>query len=490
MFSGLPVRLLFAALLIATSLSGEERNGWPFAVRQLRPDGTVESAEYVGPLFFEKTRADGAEVKGLRPLYLKTVEGPRETSNWLYPFFTWQKEGDYRYFSFFELINFRRQSGSGSDPSTVRNFDVWPFYFSRESGEPATSYQALFPVYGTIKQRFGKDRIHFVLFPLYSKVEKAGSQTINAPWPFLRFISGSGKHGFEFWPLAGHQGREGDYDSQFYLWPLIYRSARNLSEPVPNVQFGVLPFYSLDTAPGYRNENFIWPFFGYTDRTAPVKYHERRYFWPLLVQGRGDVTYVNRWAPVFTHSINKGYDKRWFAWPLFRHAEWNDGNGVDQEKNQFLYFVYWSLTQRSTTNPAAAPAHKTHLWPLWSSWDNGAGRRQLQVLSPFEVFFPTNEPIRQLYTPLFALYRCDQRAPGDSRQSFLFSLITWKKSPAGKEFHFGPLLGIRATPEKSRISVGCGLLAWQRPATGARWKFSLFDFRSSPDKMDTAATSP
>ncbi len=487
MFSRLLVRALCAAFIFATGLRGEEQNVWPFAVQQKNPDGIVDSEEYVGPLLFKKTRPDGTQVKGFRPFYLHTQQGAKETDNFLYPLFTWQKEGDYRYFTFFELINFRRQTDNNQQ--TTRNFDVWPFYFSRDTGDPESSYKALFPLGGTIKKRFGKDRIHFVLFPLYSDVEKSGTHTTHTPWPFIRFIDGAGEHGFEFWPLFGHRGRIGDYDSQFYLWPLGYKSAKNLSEPEPDVKLGVLPFYSRDTSPGYINENYLWPFFGYTHRTAPVKYDEKRYFWPFLVQGRGDVHYVNRWAPFYTHSINKGMDKTWITWPIFRHSHWED-DGIAQDKNQVLFLIYWSLTQRSLTNPGAAPASKTHLWPLASIWDNGAGRRQVQLLSPFEVLFPSNEPVRQLYSPLFAIYRYEQRAPDDVRHSVLFSLLSWKKSPVEKEFHLGPLVSKRATAEGSRFALGLGLLSWRRPATSNRWTFSVFDFRSSSASPAPTAISP
>jgi hypothetical protein len=449
------------------ALRAEEVNLWPFSIRQVKADGTTESGEYLVPFLFRKTGTDGAEVEGFRPFYLHSREGAKTTTTLLYPFFTWQQDDGYRSFSFFQLINRRQETGG--DRQTVGSFDVWPFYFSRDTGEPVESYRALWPVGGTIKSRFGYDRIHFVLFPLYADTEKGGAHTTHAPWPFLRFIHGAGQHGFEFWPLFGHRGKEGDFDDWFCLWPLIYHSAKSLSEPQPDVKLGVLPFYTRDTAPGYVSENYAWPFFGYTHRTEPYRYDERRYFWPFLVQGRGDQHLVNRWGPFYTHSVIKGYDKTWLAWPLFRHAGWTDDNGIAQEQNQVLWFLYWSLTQRSTTNPAAAPAHKTHLWPLFSSWDNGAGQRQLQVLSPFEVFFPTNEPVRQLWSPLTAIYRYDQRAPGDTRGSILFSLVSWKNSPAGREFHFGPL-------------------TWSRAPGTVSWKFSLFDF--SPKAANNALAAP
>ena len=485
MFPRLIVRLLTAALLAAASLRGEEHNGWPFFVRHEQADGQMVSEQFVGPLFFAKHGP--AEIRGFRPFYLQTRVDDQETSSFLYPLFTWRKQAGYTSFSFYQLVNDSREQEV--ERAGVHHFDVWPFYFSRDTGDPATSYQAFFPFGGTIKQRLGKDRIHFVAFPLYSFVEKGEKQTTHAPWPFLRFIGGGGYHGFEFWPLFGRQGRDGDYDRQFYLWPLIYKSATHLSEPEPDVKFGVLPFYTRDTGPGYISENYVWPFFGYTHRTLPKRYDERRYLWPFLVQGRGDTNYVNRWAPLYTHSVIKGYDKTWAPWPIYRHATWTDGD-IAQEKNVVFFFLYWSLTQRSTTNPAAAPAHKTHLWPLFSSWDNGAGRHQVQFLSPLEIFFPTNEPVRQLYTPLFALYRYDQRAPGDTRHVVLWNLLSWENTPTEREFHLGPLFSVRSTPGRSRVAVGNGLLCWQRAPGDPHWKFSLFDFRPKPDNKAPEVPSP
>jgi hypothetical protein len=463
-----------------------EENAWPFLVKRSDVAGTVESWESLGPLLFQQR--NGSEVRGFRPLFMTTRTGDVTTGNFLYPFFTWRYEPGYRTFSFFKLVNFRSDSPSAAE--TDRHFDIWPVYFSRSvADDPAGNYHAVFPLGGTIKNRFGRDRINFVLFPLYGQTLKNGKQTTNAPWPFLSFIGGEGYHGFEFWPLFGRQGRAHDYERQFYIWPLFYKSVTHLDEPVPEVKVGVLPFYSRDTGPGYISETYGWPFFGYSDRTVPYRYHETRYFWPLFVQGHGDQREVNRWAPFYTHSNIKGYDKTWFLWPLVRHAQWDDTpNNLVQEKNQFLFFVYWSLEQRSLTNPAAAPARKTHLWPLYSSWSNGAGRRQVQALSPFEVFFPNNREVRQLWTPLFALYRYDAEPELGVRHSFLWNAITYRRGAAGKEFHLGPLFSVEAGADRRRVALGNGLLGFQRKP-GAGWRFFLFDFRMKPTIM-APATSP
>ncbi len=485
MFSRPPVRPLLAALLATAALHGAEQNGWPLVVRQSASVGAPASAHYLGPLLFSRQEGDSI-VQGVRPFWLQTQTGDKTASTFLYPLFTWHRQPGFSSFSFFRLVNQRQRSEAG-EPD-VHDFDVWPFYFSKDTGDPSTSYRALFPLAGTIKQRFGQQELSWYAFPFYLHSVKAGREVTAAPWPFLRFIGGEDHHGFEFWPLFGHRSRAGDYDEQFYLWPLFYKSTQGLSAPEPTIKLGALPFYTRETAPGRISESYVWPFFGYTHRTAPYRYDEQRYLWPFLVQGRGDQRRVNRWAPLYTHSTIKGYDKTWLLWPLFRHAAWQEA-GLAQEKDQLLYFLYWSQTQRSLANPAAAPASKTHLWPLFSAWDNGAGHRQVQVLSPLEVFFQNNDVVRQLYTPLFALYRYDRTDALTSRHSLLWNAVTWRRAAAVKEFHLGPLLSVQAGGDQKRIALGNGLLGLTRRPGERAWRFFLFDFtRKSANK--TAGTPP
>ncbi|AOS43777.1 hypothetical protein Verru16b_00835 [Lacunisphaera limnophila] len=487
MFSRHLIRLASASLLLAfVPARGDESNLWPFFVRHTDPTTGTATAEGLGPLLFARARP-GEEQQGLRPVYMTTRTAEVTEGNILYPFFTWRQQADYRTFSFFQLVNTRADTTDAAHPD--HRFDVWPFYFSRQTDDPALNYRALFPLVGEIRQRFGRDRLSFVVFPLYLQTEKGGRQVTHAPWPFLRFIAGDGHTGFGFWPLYGQSARAGDYEHRFWLWPLGFKSVTNLADPEPEVKLGLLPFYSRDTGPGYIRENYAWPFFGYTHRTAPYRYDERRYLWPLLVQGRGDDRVVNRWAPLYTHSVIKGTDKTWLLWPLYRHQRW-DADGVAQEKNQVLFFLWWSLEQRSLAHPAAAPAHKTHLWPLFSSWDNGAGQRQVQALSPLEVFFPGNPTVRQLWTPLFALYRYDRKSADTVRHALLWNAVTWQRTATTREFHLGPLASVQTDTRQQRLALGSGLIGLRRKPGERTWRLFLFDFPTAAASKADQATTP
>ena len=472
------------AALVGGTLRAEE-NVWPFWVGQTDDAGQLTSWQAAGPLIYRRPAAEPGEVSGLRPLFAqwRNPDGTVREVNIAYPIFVYRTDGETYRWSIFQLIN---RGGDRAElrakrPPAIRydTFDVWPFWFSRQTGETQSSYGALFPIAGKIKSRFGYDQISFVLFPLYGQAEKRDWVTTATPWPFIKTTRG-GEHGFAFWPLFGWREREGTFDHRFFLWPLGWYNVDQPGDDDPKGsearrQAGFLPFFTRETGPGYVNAGYLWPFFGYTDRVGPPRYHETRYFWPFIVRGDGADRNVERWAPFYTHSINKGVDKTWIVWPLYRERHWVDGR-VLQTQRQLFYFIYRTTEQRSLSNPHAAPAEKTHYWPFVSVWDNGAGRRQWQFPSPLEIFFPDNERIRASWSPLFSLYRYDQQAPGDVRQELLWGLATWSRKPDASEFHLGPLLSVRRRAGEKRIALGNGLVAWQRSAPGARWHWFWFDF--------------
>jgi hypothetical protein len=470
----------------------EERNFWPVKVEQTtidRPE-TVVAWQGGGPLFFGHRLADGSSNGGFRPVLIwqKDSSGDLTESDFLYPIFTHRSGKNGSRWSLLNLINVELPNKPGAPGD--RTFDVWPLYFSRDTGDPATSYHAFFPIHGTILNRLGYDRISWTLFPLYSRFEHNGAVTTAVPWPIIKILHGDGNHGFTLWPLFGWRAKSGVYRERFFLWPLIYKNEADLGQPKPGVQLGVLPFYARDETADSKSETYVWPFFGYLHRTAPDRYDETRWFWPLFVQGHGENNHrVNRWAPFYTHSLSKGYDKRWVLWPVFRQEKWED-QGIAQTKTQFVFFLYWSLREHSAAHPSLPSAQKTHVWPLLSYWDNGAGHRQLQILSPLEVFFQDSEPMRLAYSPLFALYRYERFAPGDTRGSFLWDAITWRRSPARREFHLGPILSVETSPVRRRIALGCGLIGLKRSPEKDHWRLFLFDFSSKPDYRAPPATSP
>jgi hypothetical protein len=485
----LRILLQLAAMTGLAAISGRagECNDWPFWVGGASGETSWTA---LGPFLYSQPAPEGERVGGFRPFYVerKLPSGEAAEVTVLYPIFYYRSYGSSYSWSFFKLVN-RYGSKDGSPPTARtddQTLDVWPFYFSRDTGEKASSYHAVMPIRGTVLDRFGYDRLSWTVFPLYFETEKHGAVKTSSPWPVVSITRGT-EHGAAVWPIFGRTDGPDTLHHEFFLWPLGWDNtvAPGFNAPdgaQPTREVGFLPFYTAEHGTGFDSENYLWPFFGHSDRTIPYKYQEDRYFWPFLVQGRGDGHYVDRWGPFYTHSDIDGMDKTWVLWPLWRQARWTE-DAVAQTKTQFFYFLYWSLKQQSPTHPAAAPAEKVHVWPLFGSWDNGRGHRQFQLLDPFEVFFPDNDEVRQAWTPLFALYRYDERSPDDVRGSLLWNGITWSRDAAQgiSDFHLGPFLGVEKRAAGRRIAVGNGLFGMKRPSDGSGWRPFWFEFSPKPD---------
>jgi hypothetical protein len=512
----LPLLGFVAAAMAARAEAAErERNGWPFVVSYHDEAAHTDSWTGAGPFLFQKPGADieGNTASGFRPFWVefRTPQGELRSGHFLYPVFSYSADANTYKWSFFELVrSWDRRADAGAPSSAFDQrgeFEIFPLWFSRQSGDPELSYRALFPVYGTIKNKLGFERLSWFLFPLYVENEKRGAVTSYAPWPIVRVTKGAA-HGWGVWPLFSYVERPGVSRQETYLWPLGFNATRYPSpdDPPgtpPRRDIGVLPFYARSTGPNYINEDYLWPFFGYTDfikkqsggflglekSEKEVRYHETRYFWPLFVQGRGDERFVNRWAPFYTHSITRGYDKHWYVWPLVRQAQWNDG-AIEHTRTQLLYFLYWNERQRAAGRTNSPSADLMHVWPLFSHWDNGAGRSQWQLLSPLDVFFSSNDKVRNVWTPLFAIARHERRAPGDSRTSLLWNAVTWEQRAADEssEFHVGPLLSVARHADAKRVTIGNGLVGFHRAGADSGWKMFWWDFASRAASSSTSAS--
>ncbi|WP_197456988.1 hypothetical protein [Cephaloticoccus capnophilus] len=490
-------RTALCTLIVCTGLGAV--HGSPHKPAQRNPELRKNTEErpgerqFFGPLAATGAAPTGGHYSTIRPLWLRQEsDGELDAAgqkiptsvehSFLYPLFSYKRSANGTVdWSLFKLVNFSGESRTRVGDDASLSFELWPVYASKQTGTPETSYRAVFPIAGQIKSRFGYDSLQWVLFPLSFRSEKAGRVTHSALWPIFKKRSGEGHTGFSVWPLYGVAQKEGAYRNRYFLWPLIYDSVRygaatsasTGAAPHPaHHSLGVLPFYAREVRPGSISESYLWPFFGYTRQDAPLApYQETRYLWPLFVQGQGSEHRLNRWAPFYSHSVRRGIDKRWFLWPLLRHETWREQDLI-RTKDQVLFFLYSSERQRSAAQPDLPAAHKTHLWPLLSTWNNGAGRAQTQLLSPLAVFFPNNEKVQLLYNPLFALYRHDQQTPDEVRHEVLWRLVTWRRSGKTRELRIlGPTLGLR------------------KNAAG-EWRPFLFDFSRKSRTLDATTETP
>ena len=99
----------------------------------------------------------------------------------------------------FQLISFA--GGQDQNNSEKKRFTIFPLYFQQRSPRTNDNYTAVVPIYGHIQDQLMRDKIFFVMFPIYSQTQKRDVVTDNYLFPIFDVQHGDGLHGWQFWPL-------------------------------------------------------------------------------------------------------------------------------------------------------------------------------------------------------------------------------------------------------------------------------------------------
>lgn len=462
------------------------QNLWPVRVDYttgpaLQRESEQWRTEFAGP-FVERWQRPAETGWAVRPLvlrrYLLDDDYDREHFFFLHPLFNRYTYRDGYAWNIMSIIKGDRSEDHRKDG--FKRFEITPLIFYQRGFPPDLDYAGVFPLYGTIRQRLFYNRISWVMFPLYAAFENEGETTRHLPFPFVQWRTGpeQAHHGAALWPVYGQFEYPGVYSHRFALWPIFFRHHDDIGNEYERLRIAVLPFYYGEDKANLKSRTVVWPFFGYTRQTDP-DYRENRYFWPFLVQGRGEELYINRWAPIYTDRRQFAARNNWWLWPLLNRKQ-TEYENLDSETWRFFYVLYWRMTQTARTGRDNPPqASKTHLWPLFSHWNDGQDRRQWQVFSPLEPLFMTDAVTRDLYSPLFAVYR-GERSPGHSRHRFLFSLLTTERFPDGGRFTLGPVLDLQTRESSRGFSLLHGLIERMDRGDGARWRLLWTPLQREP----------
>ena len=278
----------------------------------------------------EDKKGDTSDVDVIYPLG-KYKSNPEETSSRFTPFFTSRKE-------------FKETEGKKKD------FGFFPVFWGKtEEGE---GYGGLFPIYGDMRKRFGKDEIKFVLWPIYTRTRDDKTVNKDFIWPIFSTITGEKESGFRMWHLFGYREREGEYSKKFFLWPLIHYQNTDLDTSRPKKYRAFLPLYASETSPGRVTRSVIWPFFNYLhDDDENLTLWD--FPWPIIQKGKGDNLNVFRVFPIYGYRDKEHLNERFFLWPIYTYKrEYPE----DSEKivHRFLliskYEYETSISQRDTKN--------------------------------------------------------------------------------------------------------------------------------------------
>lgn len=419
--------------LYPLSLFGGGLSLWPLF--SYEEEEGMREIEVLGPLFFWSER--GEEVQwGIRPL-VSRIKGEWDL---LYPLGRLQEGSEGREGYFFPIYS---QKGE--------NFlSFLTFYKGKDrKGEP---YWGLFPLVGTIRDKFGRDEVEFFLWPLYSRSEDQGRVTTKVLWPLLKVYEGE-RRGFDLFPFYGRRIAE-DKKEGFFLWPLfVWQDQETFEGPYRFRLY--FPFYAQIQSPGVRSQFLFPPFFHLRQGEGERMWE----LWPLLrFQGGEKMIF-----PLFREKESASSRSLWFLWPLYS-ARWDEVGGGQLHRERFFLLS----GKEEVIKGEEVLYSRFTLWPLFSiSKDK---EREVFVF-PYPIPLRDEGLERNLY-PLFTILKYEETPQGISFD-LLWGLIRERKTPRGGFFRIAFLLENRWNGDVRKVRLLMGLVSLRKE--DGRWRLRLLD---------------
>ena len=423
---GLSLHLALLILTFASPVFADDATlstFWPLYDYRASAQADYQSLHLLGP--FVKYETKGSETEyTLRPLFYRAVDedGNSETDV-LYPLFGHKKDKDSSRFHILHLIDYdfgQRETGSNN------RWYLFPFLFYGE--EEQGTYMAFFPFGGTLYNWFGRDRISFVLFPLYSRTERGSRRVDNVLWPFFARISGEDESGYKFWPIYGQSSKTGVYRKKFFLWPIFFSESRKLDSDNP----------------------------GYEEWNLP---------WPLVRITKGEDYHGLKLLPFFADETMDVKRRRWYLWPIYKIEEM-DTELIQRRRDRVLFFLY-SDTRESKWETGES-MRRINFWPLFG-YHRKNGVSLFHALSLLEPFFPENQSIERLWSPFWRVYQQKWDQQGNQVISLLWNLF-WSERRGDKlAWELFPLVEYhKQSPGNKSLSFLKGLLSYRSDEQGKR----------------------
>jgi hypothetical protein len=237
-----------------------------------------------------------------------------------------------------------------------KSFNLFPFFYGKDPGKGY--YGGVFPIYGTLKGRFGFDSATFAVWPIYSRTTIEEKNTYSLLWPIMTYSKDTK---FKIFPIYGQQKENGS-KSFYIVWPFFHH------KETPDTHMNaLLPFFSYEKGEHYKSISSPWPLFTYSkDFSASHKSIDCP--WPLIRFASGAYE-ESRIFPVYWSRKSTNYKKKSILWPLYEKKYSEDTVfGGSTERTQIL--VLSGITRE---NMKSGEKIKTFdIWPFYRSRSEGA----------------------------------------------------------------------------------------------------------------------
>jgi hypothetical protein len=455
-------RCFLIAVVLLLGLAAPSRAGeatlftlWPLIDYRADEALGYRSLRLLGPLIKYETKDDETEF-AVRPLFHRAADdADLAQTEVLYPFAVKRSGPETEFVNILQLLNY---DFGATERGSANKFYLFPFLFYGDHAEHGR-YAAFFPIGGTLHGWFGRDRITFTLFPLYSRTERGTTTTTHVLWPIFSRVSGEEESGFAVWPLYGQSSKTGVYRRQFCLWPIYFNEEIGLDSNNPVMRRAVLPLWFEQESRTYSQRTVLWPFFNWIQDRAG-EYEQWDAPWPLVRVTHGADRHGLRLLPFYADESVGARRKRWFLWPIYK-IEDTETELIVRQRHRVLFFLYSDLVERKLDS--GQEQRRVDLWPLFSYHREG-GVSRLNALALLEPLFPGNQAIERSWSPLWRVYQQRWDEHGNLVVSLLWNLYWQERQGEKLAFELFPLVDYHRDTTATRLRLFKGLITLRSEA--------------------------
>jgi hypothetical protein len=457
--------------------------------------------ENVAPFFHIQTdpEKESRRLDGAGPFYSQS-ESPEEREWTFRPFFSYRenlKEQTVELEYLYPLGRYRKTTQgishhfvpfySSFEPSPEireedqrENVDLFLLFWGK--GKKGDPYFGLFPFGGLLRDRFTRDEIRFVLWPLYSRILDGDTEILHVLWPVFSLTTGGQRSGFRLWPFYGQEKKEGEgaYEKIFFLWPIGVYEKKYLDTDNPRTSFFLLPLFVSEESPDDNRKIILWPFFNfYTNKK--FNYFQMDVPWPVFQYARGENGLAIKLWPLITYWKLDQRERISLMWPIFYQIKEEDDER-DEVLNQFFYLirfhqVYYKKEDRWE--------RVSKFWPFFRHAEDGRG----MVHFYFPALMPADwEGLERNYGMLFRIYEYYQDGKGKEVSKFLWGLYYHQKQKDLNRIEVGFLFTYLKEKQTFQLSFLKGLLGYRRD--GPKREMKIFYMPISWEEKEDPGKPP
>jgi hypothetical protein len=395
------IALFFVLSAPRAGLCAEEKvfslNLWPLFTYRSDSEGARSKLRILGPLIYRRKGAEEGEF-ALRPLFYWIKNGREDSLSieYLYPLGKFKREDGYtrNYIVPFHSAMDEKRWERGESHFSL-------FLYFQGQAEGGERYWGVFPLYGHLVDRFGRDRIRFYLWPIYSDTNDEGTYTWTFLWPILSRTRGGGKNAFRVWPLWGYREEEKISRTDFILWPFFTKRVGDLDTNDPEREYFLFPLYRGVRSKTAWQVTILWPFFRHA---VDERYGYKRWDapWPFISFSRAVKMRRVMVFPLYHSKERPGDRTQWILWPLYQC--WDDQIG-----NQREVLRRYLLVNRIKTvfnDKGEVTSKQVSIWPLFR-YSREGDEVKLYLLNLIPLRY---EGFERNWAPLYTVFRYERNA--------------------------------------------------------------------------------